>query len=248
MKNQFLVILFSLGFAILMSCNSADSQADATPPTPAPAANSQSDNIQLDRFEKVIQSYEADDKENPIKEGGIVFTGSSSIRLWKSLKEDMKPLPVHNRGFGGSTIPEVIHYADRIVFPYQPEIIVFYCGENDIAAGANPKEVFESYKTFVSTMEEKLPNTKLIFLAMKPSVARWKLWEKYQEGNQMIKAYTDQKDHLFYLAVDKPMLGSEGIVDSTIFVKDMLHMNAKGYERWTKVVRPFLEEQYSTVN
>ncbi|MEL6923333.1 MAG: SGNH/GDSL hydrolase family protein [Bacteroidota bacterium] len=230
----------------LLACGPAETDADETAAgqiapatTEAPAAPA----IQLDRFESTIRAYESADSAQAVAKGEVLFTGSSSIYFWRSLKEDMAPMAVHNRGFGGSTIPEVIHYADRIIFPYEPSIILLYCGENDIAAGATATESFESFKQFVAMVEARLPQTRIAFLAMKPSVARWELWPQYQEANRMIKDFISQQEKLDYIAVDAPMLYADGMVDSTIFVKDMLHMNAEGYKRWTAVVKPYLTKQ-----
>ncbi len=230
---------FLLFLLLLVACQS-NTQKQETPstfiPTPVKADNA------IDRFEPEIIAFEKEDFVSPFMKGEILFTGSSSIRMWKNLKTDLAGFPVHNRGFGGSTIPEVMHYADRIVFKYRPKLIVLYCGENDISDGATADEVFNSFKIFVEMLEERLPETKLAYLAMKPSVARWKLWPEYQKGNKLIEDYTKTKTHLDYIAVDKPMLDTEGMVDATIFIKDMLHMNEKGYALWTALVNDYLKK------
>jgi len=243
-------LLFTLSTAVLLfllfacgpASTSSESQGEAAPTSTTAPAESKPQ-TELNRFDKTIEAYEAADKENPVGKGEVLFTGSSSIFFWKTLKEDMAGMPVHNRGFGGSTLPEVIHYADRIVFPYEPKIIMLYCGENDIAAGASAGESIASFKKFAGMVREKLPTTKLTFLAMKPSVARWNLWPEYQKANAAIQALTEQDELLDYIAIDEPMLDANGMIDSTIFIKDMLHMNAEGYKRWTAVVNPYLTKQ-----
>ena len=201
--------------------------------------------IDLDRFEEEILAFEKEDSINGVPQDEILFVGSSSIRLWSSLKEDMAPYPVLNRGFGGSTIPEVIHYSERIVFKYNPRLIVFYCGENDIAAKSTPLQVFRSYKSFVGMVQEKLPQTKIIFISMKPSMRRWAFQNKITKGNEMIRTLSDAQPMLEYVDVKVSMLTPEGIPDTSIFVVDSLHMNARGYERWTSLIRPLVEQNYT---
>ena len=124
-----------------------------------------------DRFESEIQGFEALDKKNGYTKNGIVFTGSSSIRMWKTLEKDMDGLPVLNRGFGGATNPELIHFAPRYLFQHQPQIIVYYCGENDISEGGTPEVVAETFKLFTKMVSANSPTTKIVYLSMKPSVA-----------------------------------------------------------------------------
>jgi len=195
----------------------------------------------LNRFDIAIENMEKEDSTRTALEGEILFTGSSSIRLWKTLEMDMHPIPVINRGFGGSMIPEVIHYADRVVFPYEPEIIVFYCGENDIAEGALPEEVFESFKKFDEMIQKRLKGTQMIYISMKPSPARWELWDKFVEANELIREYIENQDHLLYFDSSALMLNEAGTPDSTIFIEDGLHMNAAGYDRWKSGLKPMIE-------
>src|SRR3954465_15809073 len=126
------------------------------------------------RFETEIAAFEKWDHQNAVPQNCILFVGSSTIRLWQTA-DAFPELPVVNRGFGGSTIPDVNHFADRIVFKYKPRRIVFYAGDNDLAAGRTPDRVFSDFQTFLVSAHEHLPNAQIIFLAIKPSIARWKL-------------------------------------------------------------------------
>ncbi len=199
------------------------------------------------RFEEEIKKFEDSDKDQFPPKDAILFTGSSSIRMWETLENDMNPLPVINRGFGGSTIPEVIQYADRIVFPYEPQIIVFYCGENDIHEKALPQIVFQNFKKFVGMVNEKLPNTQIVYLSMKPSLDRWDEWRSFQVGNGMIKQFASSQEKVHYLNVGMMMMENEK-PDSNIFIADGLHLNEHGYARWTSLIKPFLENLYQTEN
>lgn len=212
----------------------------------APAFETRAPNP-LAKFESTILKFEEQDKLNRIEKGIVLFTGSSSIVMWQGLKEDMAPMPVLNRGFGGSTIPEVNYYTERIVFPHDPSLIVFYCGENDINAGATPIKVLRDFQTFHAKVDVKYPNIPIVFISMKPSLSRWDKWEVMEEGNQLIKAYIDTKEQLSYMDVSAVMLTEEGKPDPSIFIKDGLHMNRKGYERWNLLMKAHISEIYQKI-
>ena len=199
-------------------------------------------NPNLKRFRAEIDKFAEADKTKMPEIGQTLFVGSSSIRMWDSLEVDMAPMKVINRGFGGSTLPEVIHYADQIIFPYRPTKIVLYCGENDISEGASPLKVFRSFKQLVRRIRTKLPETEIYYLPMKPSIARWNLWSDYQKGNQLIEKFIAAQKGLNYLDITPSMLTETGQIDSTIFIEDGLHMNRKGYEAWRDIVKEKLKE------
>ena len=199
-------------------------------------------NPNLKRFGAEIDKFAEADKIKMPEIGQTLFVGSSSIRMWDSLEVDMAPMKVINRGFGGSTLPEVIHYADQIIFPYRPTKIVLYCGENDISEGASPLKVFRSFKQLVRRIRTKLPETEIYYLPMKPSIARWNLWSDYQKGNQLIEKFIAAQKGLNYLDITPSMLTETGQIDSTIFIEDGLHMNRKGYEAWRDIVKEKLKE------
>ena len=193
------------------------------------------------RFETEIAAFEKWDAKNAVPKDSILFVGSSSVRLWESA-EAFPGLPVINRGFGGSTSPDSTHFADRIIFKYNPRTIVFYAGDNDIAAGRSPDRVVTDYEAFAKAIHEKLPETRLIFVAIKPSVLRWKMWPKAQEVNARIEKLTKQNDHELYVDIVPPMLDSDGQPRKELFRDDGLHMNPKGYEIWNKALAPVLSD------
>ncbi len=200
----------------------------------------------LNRFEEDIAAFEAEDKQNGYQPDAILFTGSSSIRMWKTLAKDMAPIPVLNRGFGGSTIPEVLYYADRIILPHRPKIIVFYCGENDLSNDETKSVLaLKSFKKFHTYMEEHLPETKVFFLAIKPSIKRWNYWTKLSDANEKINKYINKIDNYYFIDTASEMLDENGMVLQDIFIEDNLHMNGKGYEIWTNTLKPELEKHYS---
>src|SRR4051794_38910276 len=168
------------------------------------------------RFENEIAAFEKWNHQNAVPQNGILFVGSSTIRLWQTA-DAFPDLPVINRGFGGSTIPDVNHFADRIVFKYKPRIIVFYAGDNDIAAGHSPDKVYADFEAFAASVHKRLPETRLIFIALKPSPLRWKLWPQAYIINTRIKKLVEKNDRDLYADVTVPMLGADGQPRKDIF-------------------------------
>lgn len=192
-------------------------------------------------FEKEILAFEASDRTNPPPHGAVLFLGSSSIRLWKTLAEDFPRHRVINRGFGGSQIIDSVRYAPRIVLPYRPRLIVLYAGGNDINAGKTPERVFADYREFVRTVHAALPATSIAYIAVAPNPARWAQVERVRAANGLIEAHTRTDPRLRFIDVFPKMLGADGQPRPEIFSSDRLHMNAAGYKLWTEIVAPFLE-------
>ncbi len=189
------------------------------------------------RWEETIRVFEQWDSKNTFASDAVLFVGSSSIRLWPT-RECFEEFNVINRGFGGSQISDVNYYADRIVLFYKPKVIVFYAGDNDVAGGKSAKRVLDDYVKFVSLVRKKLPETRIIFISIKPSGNRWSLWDVMNEANTMIKDFSMKDDSLFYFDGATPLLDSDGKPNQKLFLKDQLHLNSKGYEVWTKLLRP----------
>ncbi len=186
-----------------------------------------------------MDSFTTLDQQLPDTLERIVFCGSSSIRMWKSLKMDMDSLPytIVNRGFGGSTLPDVNYYFDRLISPHHAKAVVLYCGENDISDGQKAKDVFSSFYTFLRLFLKDNPNGKLLYVSMKPSPSRWELWPEFEQGNTLIENYISRlkSDNIDYVDISKSMIDTttkEPIPD--IFIADKLHMNAEGYKYWTQ--------------
>ncbi len=192
------------------------------------------------RWESTIRKFEKLDRENPPDKGGILFVGSSSIVLW-DVDKSFPKLLVINRGFGGSQIADSIHFADRIVLPYRPRTIVFYAGDNDLAAGKSVETVADDYRRFVKTVHAELPKTRILYVAIKPCIARWKLIDKVRKANKLIRAETEKDQRLVFIDIDPPMIGADGKPRAELFKKDGLHLNEKGYRLWNGMVQPLLE-------
>jgi lysophospholipase L1-like esterase len=195
-----------------------------------------SSKIQPYPFEKEIKAFKKTDSTAMPPQDAILFIGSSSIRMWKTLNEDMSPLKVINRGFGGSEMEHAIHYFDQIVEPYRPHAIVLYEGDNDIAAGKSPDTVFADFKIFAELAKSTLPGVPLFFISIKPSISREKFLAQMQQANNLIKEYCDREEGLFFIDVAASMMDKDKI-KTDIFIEDNLHMNTKGYDIWEKIVK-----------
>ena len=195
------------------------------------------DTLILNRYLDEIKLFEKDDSLNPTRKTDIVFTGSSSIKKWNTLQNDMNGLSVLNRGFGGSTIPEVIYYSDRLIFKYKPKKIVFYAGENDIASQKTDSlKVLNSFIYFENLVKQKLPDTRIYFISIKLSPSRREYWSTIKSTNTMIEKYCISVKNCSFIDVNRGMLDKKMHVREDLFVDDMLHLNDKGYQIWTKII------------
>ena len=195
-----------------------------------------------DTFIDEINEFKRLDNENFPEKGKILFTGSSSIRFWDSLEEDMEPLEVLNRGFGGAQISHVIYHFEEIIKPYDPKAIVFFCGTNDLTALKTPEETLHDLQKFLSLIRKEFGNIKVYMIGIKPSVERFYLDEEEKIFNNSIKLLASEDAYLKYIDVWDSMLSEDGSRMPELYVEDGLHMNKKGYEVWTKLVRKSLLE------
>jgi lysophospholipase L1-like esterase len=198
-------------------------------------------------WESSIRAFEREDKIHPVPPGVIVFTGSSSIAYWSSLENDMKPLTVINRGFGGSEYTDVNHYADRIVIAYHPVAVVVYAGDNDLASPGRKtaQSVAQDVEHFVQIVHAQLPETWVFVLSIKPSILRWKAWPEMKQANQLIEDFLRTRDHAAFIDVASPMFDNRGKLSSDLFVSDGLHPSAKCYALWTSRIQPILLQHFA---
>lgn len=205
------------------------------------AATKKAYSVDPARFEESIQRFEAADGEQPPPMGAIVCIGSSSIRGWhETIQSDLAPLTIIPRGFGGSNMNDALHYADRIVLPYRPRAIVLYEGDNDIAQGIKPKTIADTFRLFVEKIQDELPECRIYFLSIKPSIKRWHLWPKMKKANRLIAAACSEDKQLTYVDVASTMLDDEGNPRVEIFQEDDLHMTRAGYILWQSALKPIL--------
>jgi lysophospholipase L1-like esterase len=206
----------------------------------APSSGAQQADTSYRQWEGDIRAFEQSDSAEKPPTKGILFVGSSSIRMWETLAHDFPDLPVINRGFGGSELHDVVHYADRIVLRYKPRVIVVYAGDNDLANGRTPEQVTSDFRRLTRTVHRTLPRTRIVFVSVKPSPSRWSLAAKMRATNALVRRYVKTDKRLAYADVFTPMLGGDGRPRRELFRDDSLHMTPAGYELWTSVIRPYL--------
>ncbi len=244
---RILIVFFFILFSI--SCiNSEKIEVKSTKPSKYYANCDTSDfylynyfkESKINRFEWEINRFKKEDAENGIIDSAIVFVGSSSIRKWHSLNEDFAPLTVLNRGFGGSTFPEMIFYVNDLVLKYNPSKIVVYEGDND-QYFMNPKQIFECACYFEKLIHSKLPNSEIYFMSIKPSASRRDKMRTMMITNTYLKNYSDTTNLTHYINVwDSCFVNNR--IRSDIFAPDSLHLNSKGYQMLTKIVKPEIEK------
>ena len=198
-------------------------------------------------WEASIRRFETRERLRPAPAGAILFTGSSSITFWSSLAQDMAPLPVLNRGFGGSRMPVVVHYATRIAAHCHPRAVVLFAGTNDIAdpRPTSAQQVFEGYLTYVGAVQAALPSTPIYYISITPTPLRSKYWPVVREANRLIQAHTQTDPSLHFIDIAGAFLGPDGLPDRRLFRRDRLHPNARGYQVWTALIKPILLADWS---
>lgn len=198
-----------------------------------------------DAWEGTIKKFEVQDQLHPPAKNSILFIGSSSINFWDTLAQDMSPLPIINRGFGGSYMRDMVKYLDRIVLPYQPRAIVLFAGTNDTTDN-NPdtaRQIFEGYTTFVQRVQAALPKVAIHYIAITPTPTRQKVWAIANEANQLIQNYTQDNPYLHFVDFNQQLLNEDGRPNRSLYKYDGIHPNEKGYALWTAAIRPQLEKE-----
>jgi lysophospholipase L1-like esterase len=234
-----------LALLSLVSAAVAGPQAAQTPPPPpaavtAPVTAANPAAPKLPRWETNIQKFEAADRQSPPPQNAVLFIGSSSIVNWKTLARDFPDVPTINRGFGGSQIADSTRFVDRIVVPYRPLRIVFYAGDNDIAAGKSPESVLADFAAFVTKVRAGLPDVPIVFISIKPSISRWKMHETMEKANRLIRDWAALQKDVTYVDVWTPMLGADGKPRPELLGPDRLHMTPAGYVLWKSILTPYV--------
>lgn len=193
-------------------------------------------------FADEIAAFKKLDEKNFPPKNAILFVGSSSFRKWQDVQDYFPGYTIINRGFGGSSLPDVIHFAGDIIFPYQPKQIVIYCGENDFASSdtVSVQTVYNRFLQLFSMIRKKMPAVPLVFVSIKPSPSRKHLMPKFLEANLLIKNYMKIQSLTVYADVYYKMMNADGTPKKEIFTEDNLHMNSKGYAIWKEVLLPCL--------
>ena len=194
-----------------------------------------------DKWRAAIDDLTAKDATQQPPTGAVVFVGSSSIRYWTTLAEDFPGITSINRGFGGSELYDSVFYADRVVLPYHPRLVVVYAGENDLNAGQSPSTVVSYFLAFTKKIHASQPSTKIIFLAIKESPVRAKIRNEVLLTNQLIAAECARDPRCQFVDVATPLLDHQGQTRPELFRPDRLHLLPEGYAVWTKILAPYLQ-------
>jgi lysophospholipase L1-like esterase len=195
-------------------------------------------------FSDEIEAFKKQDALHKPPASAILFVGSSSFRKWTDISSYFPGYPIINRGFGGSSLPDVTRYASEIIFPYHPKQIVIYCGDNDLASSdaITADSVFERFRTLFELIRTNMPGEDIVYVSIKPSPSRIQLFEKMKKANLLIKTYLSINSHTAFVDVFDKMLNPDGTIMSDIFLDDKLHMNAKGYAIWKSAIEPYLSK------
>jgi lysophospholipase L1-like esterase len=191
------------------------------------------------RFEKEVSAYEAADRKAPPPKGQIMFVGSSTMVDWDAGRY-FPDLRIINRALWGSALSDAVRLVDRLILPHQPRTVVIYAGDNDIDGGRTTEEVAVQFERFVRAIHAKLPQTRIVYIAIKPSPSRWITVDRMRAANVMIRQFCGRDDRLAFLDVDGAMLGWDERPRSELYADDGLHLSPQGYQLWTTLLRPFL--------
>lgn len=194
-----------------------------------------------DRFKDQVEELVKKEYNFSTDKKLVVFTGSSSIRMWNDVQSYFPEYNVINNGFGGSHFSDLLFYYDDLILSRKPEILFIYEGDNDIASDKNPSEVMKQAKKLVAKIRKDLPETRILFISPKPSLAREKLKEKYLTFNNRLERYCNRKKQVEFVNVWTPMCDKSGNLLPDLFIDDGLHMNKKGYDIWGKVINEFFK-------
>ena len=218
-------LLLAAAFAVF----AGTAGAAALPDAPVPGS----------RWDAAFAAFAADDEAHPHPAGGVLFVGSSSIRLWSDLESQFHDLPVViKRGFGGSQLSDCVKHLSRLVLRYRPRTVLVYAGDNDLATGSAPSEVLHRFTAFADGVHQALPDTEIFYISIKPSPARVALLPQIRATNALIRDYAEREGKVDYIDVFTPMLDASGRPRPELFRADSLHLNTDGYALWKRVIAP----------
>jgi lysophospholipase L1-like esterase len=194
-----------------------------------------------DGWAESLAAFAAADQAHPPTPGGVLFVGSSSIRLWNGLETEFQSLPVVvKRGFGGSRMLDCTRHLHQLVEPYKPRLVLVYAGDNDLAEGRTPEQVLQAFSAFVNGVRETMPTTRIAYISIKPSPSRASLMPAIRQANELIRAYTLKTRNTDFIDIYTPMLDAAGRPRPELFRDDQLHLNTQGYALWKRVITAHL--------
>jgi lysophospholipase L1-like esterase/dienelactone hydrolase len=197
----------------------------------------------INRFAKEVEAFEKADEVESYSDNALLFTGSSYIRLWKTIKKDLAPAEIIHRGFGGSRIAEMAYYVPKIAFGHNLKAIFMYTGSNDISGSTgdkSPLQILACYQYIVKILRNRFPQIPIYYIAISPNERRWAVWDKIQETNHLIEEYSRANPNLHFIKTAQALLGPDGTYQPGLYIDDKLHFNAKGYEIWTEIMKNYL--------
>lgn len=233
--TKFVFALYGLGLG-------ASVGAQPTSPQPRPASPADS------RWKASFDAFAAADRQQMPMSGGVLFIGSSSIRLWDGLERAFQGVPALKRGFGGARMSDVAAYVDRLVLPYRPRLVIVYAGDNDLAEGRTPREVLGSFREFVGRVHAELPETRIAYVSIKPSPQRAALMPQAVQANALIASHAAATPRVEFIDVYSLMLDGDGRPRPDLYGSDALHLNDAGYALWRSVIAPYLESPARSLN
>jgi len=254
-RVPFLSLTLNLALAVALRAQMSTQEAPVTEvsPPPAPPASAVIPSVTgtaalsgtgADKWEKEIAAFEAKDKETPPPADGVVFAGSSTLRLWKTLAAEFPEVPVINRGFGGSRMPDLTRYADRIIIPYKPRLVVVYSGGNDINAKKTPAELMASTVALDEKLRAALPDTTIVHVTLNPTIKRLEQEPQVREYNKLLAAYCAGKPKVVFIDTYSKMIGPDGKPQDKLLKVDKLHPSDEGYKRFAAAMKPAILKAY----
>ena len=233
--------MHSLRRAVLLAALLLASCLHASRPPAIPAGENPA------RWASEIVKFAEQDRAAPFEKGGVVFVGSSSIRFWSTLAADMAPIPVLNRGFGGSKLFDALYYAHELVGVHSPSVVVLFSGTNDLA-DADAKSataVRDLFRAFVARLRADDPRLAIVYVAITPTLARAAHAAAVREANRLIRSECEADPRLEFVDPTPDLLDAQGQPDPQFFREDRLHLNERGYAVWTRRLRPVVERLYA---
>ena len=199
------------------------------------------------RFDEAISAFLEADKTNPPPKGAILFIGSSIFRQWAKLKEHMAPLPVFNRAFGGSQTSDILYHMDKVVLPYEPKVIVYYCGSNDINANHKAPAIADRFRQFVTRVRAQLPQTRILYVAINRAPQKEDKWAAVDAANGLIKAYCESDKRLGFIDVNPALFDKEGKPRLELYQPDKLHFLETAYDEFAAIIKPIVTKTWAQV-
>ncbi len=241
MSRTILRMLLACGAVASLGLGAAAALAQA--PAAAPAERAAGVPLVATRWQDSFDAFDAADRARAPVAGGVLFVGSSSIRLWNDLEQQFEDtVAITKRGFGGSRMLDCAEHLQRLVLPYRPRLVVVYAGDNDLAEGRTPEQVLQSYRAFVDGVHAALPDTRIAYLSIKPSPLRAKWLPQVRATNALIAEFSASRPGLSYVDVYTRMLSEDGSPRAEFFLPDALHLNAEGYALWKSVIAERLRD------